>query len=102
MIPAIYGAQALTGVDEHVAVAVAVAAARVKGRRDAASAIGICSAVGAFGGVLIQQPDLHREHQEHQPGPGRPGPCSTGSAGCCYLRRRMATQLVPSLAGAGV
>jgi NNP family nitrate/nitrite transporter-like MFS transporter len=53
MIPAIFQAQALLraeGSDEA-----AVARAAKTGRRHAAAAIGICSAIGALGGVLIQQ-----------------------------------------------
>ncbi len=53
MIPAIFKNKALEGVDtgDGDAVAAAVASAR----RTAAAAIGISSAVGALGGVLIQQ-----------------------------------------------
>ncbi len=53
MIPAIFKHQALEGVDarDEGAVATAIAAAR----RAGAAAIGISSAVGALGGVLIQQ-----------------------------------------------
>ncbi|GAA3231117.1 nitrate/nitrite transporter [Actinocorallia longicatena] len=53
MIPAVFRTKALDGVDgdDPAAVAAALAAAR----RKAAAAIGITSAIGAFGGVLIQQ-----------------------------------------------
>ncbi|GAA0970087.1 nitrate/nitrite transporter [Actinocorallia libanotica] len=53
MIPAIFKNKALEGVDtgDRDAVAAAVSSAR----RTAAAAIGISSAVGALGGVLIQQ-----------------------------------------------
>ncbi|GAB3666965.1 MFS transporter [Actinocorallia lasiicapitis] len=53
MIPAIFRIQALSRVDADVEAAVARAASA--GRRHAAAAIGICSAVGALGGVLVQQ-----------------------------------------------
>jgi MFS transporter, NNP family, nitrate/nitrite transporter len=53
MIPAIFRTRALDGVDP--ADSGAVAQAMTRARRSAAAAIGISSAVGAFGGVLIQQ-----------------------------------------------
>ncbi|MCD0452848.1 MFS transporter [Actinocorallia sp. API 0066] len=53
MIPAIFKHKALEGVDTSDADAVTTALGPA--RRAAAAAIGISSAVGAFGGVLIQQ-----------------------------------------------
>ncbi|MEO3781730.1 MFS transporter [Actinocorallia sp. B10E7] len=53
MIPAIFRNKALEGVDRDDEGAVASALGTA--RRNAAAAIGISSAVGAFGGVLIQQ-----------------------------------------------
>ncbi|WP_119730436.1 MFS transporter [Thermomonospora amylolytica] len=53
MIPAIFRAKAMEGVDP--ADGPAVERALTGARRNAAAAIGITSAVGAFGGVLVQQ-----------------------------------------------
>ncbi|MBO0878128.1 MAG: MFS transporter, partial [Pseudonocardia sp.] len=53
MIPAIYRAKALASVGAGSAVAVDTEAALLRARRIAGAAIGIISAVGALGGLLI-------------------------------------------------
>jgi MFS transporter, NNP family, nitrate/nitrite transporter len=85
----------------------AVSTATARGRRDAAAAIGICSAVGAFGGVLIQQAFRISLEQTKSISPALTG-LAVFYGVCvvltwfCYLRRRVAVSAVPSLAGAGV
>ncbi|MGI8331584.1 MFS transporter [Actinomadura scrupuli] len=105
MIPAIFRTQALAGVDQSDPVAGAAATAR--GRRDAAAAIGICSAVGAFGGVLIQQAFRISLEETKSISPALTGLAvfygvCVALTWFCYLRRRVAVRAVPSLAGAGV
>ncbi|MCW2912611.1 MAG: major facilitator superfamily 1 [Actinomycetia bacterium] len=105
MIPAIFRTQALAEVNPADTEAVSTATAR--GRRDAAAAIGICSAVGAFGGVLIQQAFRISLEQTKSISPALTG-LAVFYGVCvvltwsCYLRRRVAVSAVPSLAGAGV
>ncbi|RAY11097.1 MFS transporter [Actinomadura craniellae] len=107
MIPAIFRAQALNGVDE--ADSSAVRRAMALARRNAAAVIGISSAVGAAGGVLIQQ--AFRISIEETAGIG---PALAGLAvfygvcmaltWYCYLRRVKSGDAVSqtSLAEAGV
>jgi NNP family nitrate/nitrite transporter-like MFS transporter len=105
MIPAIFRTQALTEVNPVDTEAVSRATTR--GRRDAAAAIGICSAVGALGGVLIQQAFRISLEQTKSIGPALIG-LAVFYGVCvvltwfCYMRRRVAVSVVPSLAGAGV
>ncbi|MDX6435071.1 MAG: transporter, family, nitrate/nitrite transporter [Streptosporangiaceae bacterium] len=79
--PAIFRTQALAGV--NAADSEAVATATAKGRRDAAAAIGICSAVGALGGVLIQQASASPWNRPRASARRSPGsPSSTASVSC--------------------
>ncbi|GAB3672792.1 MFS transporter [Actinocorallia lasiicapitis] len=105
MIPAIYHAQAHADVRSDDATAVRRATAR--GRRDAAAALGICSAVGAAGGVLIQQ--VFRLSLENTGSISAALSVLAGFYGLrvaltwfFYLRTRFAIKTVPSLAGADV
>lgn len=105
MIPAIFKTQALE--DVNPADEAAVATATTVGRRNAAAAIGISSAVGAFGGVLIQQAFRISIEQTASIGSALIGLAVFYSV-CvsltwfCYMRRSVAVRLVPSLAGAGI
>ena len=105
MIPAIFTRHALDEVD--AADPSAVGRAMATARRNAAAAIGISSAIGAFGGVLIQQ--TFRVSLEQT---GTIGPALTGLAvfyGVCvlltwaaYLRKVQVGSTRMSLAEAGV
>ncbi len=100
MIPAIFRERALgCGADDEDAMATA--------RRNSAAAIGIISAVGAYGGFLIQ-----RAFGMSTAASGSIVPALVGFlvfyAGCvaltwwCYLRRSLLVSQVPSLAHASV
>lgn len=107
MIPAIFRTRELAGVDASDAGAVRAATERA--RRRAAAAIGLISAVGAAGGVLIQQ--AFRISIEETGGIGPAllvlaafyGVC-VALTWFCYLRRARAAEGEPgrSLAEAGV
>ncbi|GII79153.1 MFS transporter [Sphaerisporangium rufum] len=104
MIPAIFTAKAVAGVPAGDTGAYAAAAAA--GRRDSAAAIGIISAVGAFGGFFI-----NRGFGTSIAATGGAGAALVAFAGfyaiCgavtwfCYLRT-MGSRLAPSLAAARI
>ncbi|MQY09014.1 MFS transporter [Actinomadura macrotermitis] len=107
MIPAIFRNRALAGVDATRAGAVDEAVAR--GRRQAAAAIGIISAIGAAGGVLIQQTFRISIEQTKSIGPallvlaGFYAVC-VALTWACYLRKSRAQEEAgaPDLAGVRV
>jgi MFS transporter, NNP family, nitrate/nitrite transporter len=105
MIPAINIAQALR--DVPAARPEAVARAIEAGRRDTAAVIGMTSAIGAAGGFLISQGFRVSLLETGQITPALIA--FTGFyAGClgltwwCYLRRRLAVRVMPSLAHAEI
>ncbi|TDE30032.1 nitrate/nitrite transporter [Actinomadura sp. 6K520] len=105
MIPAIFKVRTLAGLDagdEN-----AVLRARQAARRDASAAIGLISAVGAFGGVLIQQ--TFRVSLERTDGIGAALIVLAAFYGVCvvltwtaYMRRAGTGRARASLADAGV
>ncbi|WP_067830059.1 MFS transporter [Actinomadura kijaniata] len=105
MIPAIFRARELAEVD--TADPAAVRRATTRARRTAAAAIGIISAVGAAGGVLIQQAFRISIEQSGGIGPalltlaGFYGVCVV-LTWACYLRKVTVGGVRTSLAEAGV
>ncbi|MFI6519458.1 MFS transporter [Spirillospora sp. NPDC050679] len=105
MIPSIFRARELAGADP--ADPLAVEEAVVRARRAAAAAIGIISAVGAAGGVLVQQAFRISIEQSGGIGPALLtlaafyGVC-VALTWACYLRGARAGDRRAELAGAGV
>ncbi|MFC9975560.1 MFS transporter [Spirillospora sp. NPDC127200] len=105
MIPSIFRARELAGTD--LADPLAVEEAVVRARRSAAAAIGIISAVGAAGGVLVQQAFRISIEQSGGIGPALLtlaafyGVC-VALTWACYLRGARAGDRRADLAGAGV
>jgi NNP family nitrate/nitrite transporter-like MFS transporter len=105
MIPAIFRAQAVKGVDR--ADEPAYAAALLAGRREAAAVLGFAGAIGAFGGFLIARGFGTSITQTG--GVGFALACFAGFYGLClmltwwfYLRQRVLAARAPSLVMAQV
>ncbi|WP_412543118.1 MFS transporter [Longispora sp. K20-0274] len=105
MIPAIFRAQALRGVSREDADA--TASALTVGRRDGAAVLGLTSAVGALGGFGINRAFGYSIAHTGNAEAALVGfavfyAVCFGLTWFCYLRRRLAVRVLPSLADARV